>query len=184
LCSKSSSEPGGAWIVVGRVVKPHGVHGDVVAEVITDFPERLTDGVRFGLGEGDAPAGFFEAYRVRYHKGRWLLSVTGIRDRDTVEGWRGQYMFLPEQSLDQLPEGCYYEHQLVGFECRSLDDLPLGHVEGVDQGSVQTRLVVRRGQRQFLVPFVPQIVPSVDLERRVVILDPPPGLLDDDFVTA
>ena len=64
-----------SWLIVGRAAKPHGVHGDVLVEIITDFPERLTDGVRFGLGGGDEPTEFFEVHRVRFHQGRWLLSV-------------------------------------------------------------------------------------------------------------
>jgi 16S rRNA processing protein RimM len=165
------------------VAKPHGVHGDVLVEMLTDFPERLADGVRFGIGDGDAPTEFPEAHRVRYHKGRWLVSVAGIRDRDTVEEWRGRYVFLPEQSLDELPEGYYYQHHLTGLQCRSEDGRVFGEVVGIEPDEAQTRLVVRRGQREYLVPFVPEIVREVDLEEKVVILDPPPGLLDDEFET-
>ncbi len=183
MCSRSSSSPPGSepdWLVVGRVAKPHGVHGDLLIEIITDFPERLADGVRFGVGDGDVPAEFFEVHRVRYHKGRWLLSVAGIRDREAVQAWRGRYLFLPAQSLDQLPEGYFYEHHLVGLACRSMTGEDLGEVTGVDPGAGQSRLVVRRGRREFLVPYVPAIVREVDLELRLVVLDPPPGLLDDD----
>jgi 16S rRNA processing protein RimM len=165
------------------VAKPHGVHGDVLVEILTDFPERLEDGVRFGVGEGSAPSEFLEVYRVRYHKGRWLISVAGVRDRETVAEWRGRYVFLPEQSLDELPEGYYYEHHLAGLQCRSEDGRVFGDVVGIEPGEAQTRLVVRRGQREFLVPYVPEIVGKVDLDGGFIILDPPPGLLDDDFET-
>jgi 16S rRNA processing protein RimM len=187
LCSKSSSSRGSSepeWLVVGRVAKPHGVHGEIIAEVISDFPERLVSGVLFGLGEGSQPTAFFRVHRVRVHKRRWLIAVDGIRDRETVDGWRGQYIFLPEQSLDDLPKGYYYEHHLVGLLCRSVAGVDLGEVVGVDPGASQTRLVVRRGDREFLVPYVPAIVTEVDLEARRVILDPPAGLLDDDAVEA
>ena len=85
--------------------KPHGVHGDVLVDIITDFPERLTDGLRFGVGGEDGPTEFHEAFRVRYHKGRWLLSVAGLRDRDAIEPLRGRFLFLPALALDELPEG-------------------------------------------------------------------------------
>lgn len=172
------------WLVVGRVVKPHGVHGDLVVEIMTDFPERLTDGVRFGVGEGEAPSDFHEAFRVRFHKGKWLLSVKDLRDRDLAESWRGRFLFLPEQSLDELPEGFYYEHHLVGLVCRSPAGDELGEITGLDRGPGQHRLVVRRGRREFLVPYVPEIVTVVDLEAGTVTIDAPPGLLDDDAVTA
>ena len=169
------------WLIVGRVGKPHGVHGDLLVEVITDF---LVDGVRFGLGDEAQPDEFFEAHRVRYHKGRWLLSIVGIREREVVDGWRGKYIFLPEQALEDLPEGYYYEHHLAGLECRSPSGEVLGRVTGVDPGEGQIRLVILAGERESLVPYVPEIVREVDLDGGFVIIDAPPGLLDDDAIDA
>lgn len=171
---------GREWLIVGRVRKPHGVHGEVLVEIITDFPERMEEGVRFGLGPEDGPSSFHEAHRVRYHTGSWIVAVQGIRRREPVEEWRGQYIFLPEQTLDELPEGYFYEHHLVGLEVRLPDGTILGEVAGLDEGPGQTRLVVRKGQRDFLVPWVPEIVRRVDLEAGSIELDPPAGLLDDD----
>jgi 16S rRNA processing protein RimM len=170
------------WLIVGRAGKPHGVHGDLLVEIVTDFPERLSDGVRFGLGDDSGPAEFFETHRVRYHKGRWLLSIRDIRDRETVEGWRGKYLYLPEQALEDLPEGYYYEHHLTGLECRAPDGAMLGRVTGLDPGVGQSRLIVRRDRREFLVPYVSEIVLEVDLDGGFVVIDAPPGLLDDDAV--
>ncbi len=170
------------WLIVGQVGKPHGIHGDVLVDVITDFPERLTDGVRFGVGADSAPLEFHHVHRVRFHKGKWLLSVKGIRDRETIEGWRGQFLFLPEQALEDLPEGYYYEHHLVGLECRSPEGDVVGEVTGLDPGEGQSRLIVRSGLRERLVPYVPEIVREVDLEGGFVVIDAPRGLLDDDAV--
>lgn len=170
------------WLIVGRAGKPHGVHGDLLVEIVTDFPERLSDGVRFGLGDDSGPTEFFETHRVRYHKGRWLLSISDIRDRETVEAWRGKYLYLPEQALEDLPEGYYYEHHLTGLECRAPDGAMLGRVSGLDPGEGQSRLIVRRDRREFLVPYVPEIVLEVNLDGGFVVIDAPPGLLDDDAV--
>ena len=180
----SGRDGGRSWLIAGYVRKPHGVHGDVLVEIVTDFPERLEAGVRFGVGPESGPEAFFEAHSVRYHKGRWLLAVKGIRDRDTVEEWRGRCLFLPERSLDELPEGYYYEHHLVGLACVSPSGEPLGEVTAMENDGPQARLVVRRGSREFLVPYVPQIVTAVDLDAGTMTLDAPPGLLDDDAVEA
>lgn len=173
-----------SWLIVGQAGKPHGIHGDILVDIITDFPERLTDGVRFGLGDEANPQEFHHVHRVRYHKGKWLVSVKDVRDRGTVEGWRGRYLFLPEQALEDLPEGYYYEHHLVGLVCRSPDGDELGTVIGLDPGEGQSRLIVRIGQRERLVPWVPEIVREVDLEGRFVVIDAPRGLLDDDALEA
>jgi 16S rRNA processing protein RimM len=172
------------WLIVGRAGKPHGVHGDLLVEIITDFPERLSDGVRFGVGGDSRPDEFFEVHRARYHKGRWLLSIRGIREREVVESWRGKFIYLPEQALEELPEGYYYEHHLIGLECRTPDGDLLGRVTGLDPGEGQDRLVVRNGKRESLVPYVPEIVKEVDVDGGFVIIDPPAGLLDDDAIDA
>jgi 16S rRNA processing protein RimM len=108
----------------------------------------------------------------------------GIRNRDEVEDWRRLYLFLPEQQLDELPEGYYYEHHLVGLECVNRDGDALGTITAMEDSGGQTRVVVRRERREFLVPWVPAIVVEVRLDDGRVVLDPPRGLLDDDAVMA
>ena len=180
----SSGDDGRDWLIVGRAGKPHGVHGDLLVEIITDFPERMTDGVRFGVGDESHPDEFFEVHRVRLHKGRWLLSIRGIREREVVEDWRGRFLFLPEQALEDLPEGYYYEHHLTGLECRSPEGEVLGRVTGLDPGEGQSRLVINTGEGEALVPYVPEIVLEVNLDEGFVIIDAPAGLLDDDAIDA
>lgn len=172
------------WLIVGCVRKPHGVHGDLLVEILTDFPERLQEGVRFGLGDETGPDAYHVVHAVRYHRGGWLLSVRDLRDRDVAEGWRGRYLFLPEQRPEELPEGYHYDHQFVGLRCRSPEGEDLGEVVALDGEGLQARLVVRRGGRDFLVPYVPQLVTEVDVEAGTATIDAPPGLLDDDFVEA
>lgn len=179
-----SPEDSSQWLVVGRVSKPHGIQGDLTVDIITDFPERLAEGVRFGVGGDEKPETFHEVHRIRFHKRKWLLSVAGLRDRDLAESWRGRYLFLPEQSLDELPEGFHYEHHLVGLVCKTPNGEDLGKVTGIEMGPGQRRLVVRHGRREFLVPYVPEIVTNVDLEAKIVTIDAPAGLLDDNFTTA
>ena len=175
---KSTAAP--QWLIVGRVGKPHGVRGGLLVEIMTDFPERMTAGLEVGLGPEDGPEKKLGVHSVRYHRGRWLIEWVGIRSRDEVEDWRGQYLFLPEQSLDELPEGYYYEHHLVGLRCRSIEGEDLGEITGLDLDPSQIRAIVKRETREFLVPWVPAIVCNVDLDEGVVTLDPPRGLLDDD----
>jgi len=187
LCSKSSSSPPPSdvdWLIVGRVGKPHGVHGDVLVEIDTDFPERLQDDVEFGLGEESGPVESHRVFRVRYHKHCWLLSVQGIRDRNSVESWRGRYIFLPKLAREDLPEGFFYQHELVGLTAVTTSGESCGEITEVLPEGGQTRLVVRRGGVEFLVPYVPEIVVRVDLDAGNIVLDPPLGLLDDNAVVA
>ena len=101
-----------------------------------------------------------------------------------VEEWRGKFLYLPEQALEDLPEGYYYEHHLTGLECRSPEGDVLGKVTGLDPGEGQSRLVVRDGKKEHLVPYVPDIVREVDLDGGFIVIDAPRGLLDDDAIDA
>lgn len=169
------------WLIVGRVTKPHGIRGGVTADIITDFPERLTGDMEVGLGPAEGPAKFLKTHAVRAHRGRWLLEWDGVRDRDAAEELRGLYLFLPPLSREELPEGFFYEHHLVGLDCRSPEGEALGRVIGLDlETGGQTRAVVEREGREFLVPWVDAFIRGVDLEAGVVTIDAPPGLLDDD----
>ena len=151
---------------------------------MTDFPDRMVEDVEFGVGDDQAPAEFHRVFRVRLHKGRWLLSVQGIRDRSAVEDWRGRFVYLPEQPLEDLPEGYYYEHHLVGLLVVDRSGDSLGTVTGLDSDGGQVRVNVRIGRREYQIPYVPEIILEVDLERGRIAVDPPRGLLDDNAIIA
>jgi 16S rRNA processing protein RimM len=171
--------PEASWLAVGRVRRPHGVHGEVAVETVTDFPERLVAGVDVGIGE-DSPDFHKTVYKVRFHKGNWLLSFVDVRSRDEVEGWRGLWLFLPAQERSSLPENYFYEHELVGCRCARVDGSVLGEVKELLDGPGGALLAVGASGKEVLVPFVSPIVVRVDLETHTVILDPPRGLFDGD----
>jgi 16S rRNA processing protein RimM len=171
--------PEAGWLAVGRVRRPHGVHGEVAVETVTDFPERVVPGVEVGIGR-ESPEFHKVVHQVRSHKGDWLLSFVGIRDRNEIEGWRGLWLFLPAQERSRLPENYYYEHELVGFHCRLADGTALGEVTGLQTGPGGALLTVAAARGEVLVPFVLPNVVEVDLAAREVVLDPPRGLFDDD----
>jgi 16S rRNA processing protein RimM len=174
-----TERPGADWLAVGRVRRPHGVHGEIAVEPLTDFPERLTAGVEVGLG-GDHPERRVTVHGVRMHKGDFLLAVEGIRTRDEVEGWRGLHLFLPELPRSELPGGYYYEHELVGCRCVREGGGELGEVTGLQDGPAGHLLVVAAPHGEVLVPFISPIVVRVELVARTVVLDPPRGLFDGD----
>ena len=174
-----AGSPDASWLAVGRVRRPHGIHGEVTVEVLTDFPDRLAAGVEVALGAA-APEFQKTVRHVRFHKGDWLLSFEGPVTRDDVEGWRGLYLFLPPQERSALPPTYYYEHELVGCRCVLADGAPLGTVTALQDGPGGALLAVAAPAGEVLVPFASPTVVRVDLEARAVVLDPPRGLFDGD----
>jgi 16S rRNA processing protein RimM len=171
--------PSADVLAVGRVRRPHGVHGEVLVDVETDFPDRLVAGTDIGLGL-TTPSFWMRVLRVRLHKNCWLLTVQGVRSRDEVEGWRDHWVFLPEQDRSSLPDNYYYEHELAGLNCVSLEGDSLGRVRGLAEAGGGALLNVETARGDVLVPFRSPIVVSVRLAAREVVLDPPAGLFDDD----
>jgi 16S rRNA processing protein RimM len=168
------------WLAVGKIRRPHGVHGELAVDITSDFPERMQAGVSVSLGTSQ-PDRTVAVRGVRTHKGAWLLKLEGVDDRDAAEALKGQWVFLPEQPRGDLPEHYYYEHELVGCTCRGRSGEELGEVVELTDGGGGTLLAVRAGDAPaVLVPFRSPIVVHVDLKTRVIVLDPPTGLFHGD----
>lgn len=170
--------PAAEWLAVGRVRKPHGVHGELLADILTDFPERVAAGVELGIGQ--PPERFLTVARARTHKGAWLLTLDGVDTRETAEALRDAWLTLPGRSREELPAGYFYEHELTGLTCVDAAGRPLGEVSGLADNGGGALLVVQSGRGEVLVPFRRALVVRVDLAAGCLVLDPPRGLFDDD----
>lgn len=166
-------------LAVGRVRRPHGVHGEILADIMTDFPERLVTGVEVGIGVS-TPERWLRVHSARSHKGCFLLLLEGATRREDVDGWRGHWLFLPAQERSLLPPNYYYEHELAGIACVRSDGRELGEVNELSSATGTAMLTVRTRSGEVMVPFISPIIVSVDLAGRKVIVDPPAGLFEDD----
>ena len=166
-------------VIVGRIGRPHGIKGDVSVEVRTDDPEgRLAPGTTVRT-DPDA-AGPLTVESGRVHSGRLLLHFAGHDDRSAAERLRGVLLLVDVDpaARPEDPEE-FYDHQLVGLAVRRVGGEPVGELAEVLHLPGQDVLAVRTPDgREVLVPFVAEIVPSVDVDGGVVEVDPPPGLLD------
>ncbi|MEU4115821.1 ribosome maturation factor RimM [Kitasatospora sp. NPDC028055] len=168
-------------LVVGRIGRAHGIRGDVSVEVRTDEPElRLGPGAV--LLTDPASAGPLTVESGRVHSGRLLLRFAGVKDRNAAEALRGTLLISevdPEERPDDPEE--YYDHQLVGLDVVLLDGTRVGELTGVVHLPYQDLLTVEKADgTEVLVPFVTQIVPTIDLENQRAVITPPPGLIDLD----
>lgn len=168
-------------LVVGRIGRAHGLRGEATIEVRTDDPET-----RLGPGSvlltDPASAGPLTVASGRVHSGRLLLTFEGVHGRDAIEALRNT-LLLVEVDEDEVPEDPeeFYDHHLVGLRVRTRSGDEVGQVAEVLHLPGQDVLAVKRpDDTEVLIPFVYEIVPEVDLEAGLVLVDPPPGLLDAD----
>jgi 16S rRNA processing protein RimM len=168
-------------VVVGRIGRPHGIKGWLTVEVRTDDPEgRLAPGMT--VRTDPAAAGPLTIADGRVHSGRLLLMFEGYDERGAAERLRG-VLLVADVDPDERPADPdeYFDHQLVGLAVRALDGTAVGEVSEVLHLPGQDVLAVTRpDEAEVLVPFVREMVPTVDLDTRVVVIDPPPGLLGED----
>lgn len=162
-------------LMIGRVIKSHGVKGEVVVEATTDEPE-----VRFAVGEvlhgtQGKKEHTLTIKAVRTHKERLLITFEEIKDRNVADSLRGTKFFAAP--LDSDDDG-FYDHELEGLHVL-LEGKAVGEVTSVVHGGSQDLLEVNLDSgKEVLIPFVHAIVPEVDLADGTCTIDPPEGLLD------
>lgn len=172
-------------LVVGRVAKSHGVRGELVVEIRTDEPE-----VRFAPGSTlrgrlarSKEVRDFTVESAREHSGRLLVFLAGVGDRDSATALRGTLFFVNSEDLP--PSGDpdeYYDHELEGLTVQLTDATVVGTVREVLHSAAGELLSVKAAEdgREILIPFVNAIVPTVSLADRLIVIDPPEGLLDPE----
>ncbi|UGY93831.1 ribosome maturation factor RimM [Streptomyces gobiensis] len=167
-------------LVVARIGRAHGIKGEVTVEVRTDEPElRLAPGAV--LATDPASAGPLTIESGRVHSGRLLLRFEGVRDRTAAEALRNT-LLIAEIDPEELPEDLeeFYDHQLIDLDVVTRDGTAVGRIAEVAHLPGQDLLVVKRTDGgEALIPFVTEIVPEIDLAEQRVVIEPPPGLLDE-----
>jgi 16S rRNA processing protein RimM len=164
-------------VAVGRVLRPHGVRGEVVVEVLSDVPGRFLPGSRVqGIRPGKPPLALTVA-AGRPHKNGAVVRFAGCEGREAAEALRGLDLEVPRAEVPSAPSGTYYQYELLGCRCRNHGE-ELGRVVEVVEDGGGVMLIVEGGGRRVPVPFVKQFLLDVDVARGQIDLALPPGLLE------
>ncbi len=169
-------------LVVGRVVRAHGVTGELVVEVRTDDPDtRFAAGTQLrARPSGDGPERAYVIDAVREHSGRLLVRLTGVADRNAADALRGTVFVVDSDALPPIDDPDeFYDHQLEGLRVVTTDGRLVGNVNEVLHTAAGELLsVTSEAGAEILVPFVSAIVTEVSLANHTIEIDPPEGLLE------
>jgi 16S rRNA processing protein RimM len=178
-----TERPAGAddLVQVGRIERPHGLHGEVVVGPLTDFPaERFVAGATLMTARpGQVPAGeTLTIVDVRWHKGRPLVLFEGVGSVEDAEALRGQGLWIAASTRPALGPGLFYETDLVGCQVETVDGQAVGAVRRVEGAPGASVLSLDTPSGEVLVPLADEICRVIDPAARRIVIDPPAGLLE------
>ena len=165
-------------VTVARIAKPRGLKGEVAADLMTDFPERF-EGLRdvtAVLTQGERRE--LKIERFRFQNDRVVLKFEGMDTIESVEELRDAEICIPESEAVELEADEYFDWQLAGCRVETVEGQTIGNVRELMRTRGTELLVVDGGEREYLIPFAGSICTEVDVENRLIRIDPPEGLLE------
>lgn len=176
---KTSGSPAGepVHLVIGFLRRPHGVNGEIIMDIHTDFPERIKSGRKVLLGEKHLP---HTIDTVRQHNDGLLVSFRGVDTPEDAGKFRNHWVYVKASEVPPLPEGKYYKFQLVGLDVVTDEGAPLGKVtEILETGANDVYVVKDDAGREILLPVIPPVILNVDMQARLIKVHLLDGLVAD-----
>ena len=165
-------------VAIARIIRPRGLKGESISELLTDFPERFDDvkNVRAVLPDGDQRDLIIEKHW--FQNGRVVLKFEGIDSPESAETIRNAEICIAESEVSELAEDEFFDWELAGCEVRSVGGEALGTVKELMRTGGTEILVIEGTTKEYLIPFAASICIDVDVKKKLIVVDPPDGLLD------
>lgn len=169
------------FLVVGKVLRPHGVRGELRVKLLTNYPDRFRNLEHVVIGndpEDDPHTVTYEVERARLHRQHGILKLADIDERDAAEALRDQLVMVLLEDAVPLDDDEYYFFQLVGLTMVTDEGETLGEViEVLETGANEVYLVNGPRYGELLIPAIESVVKQIDLENQQIVITPLPGLL-------
>lgn len=173
--SPNSGEP--VFLVVGKLRRPHGLHGEMIMHVLSDFPERIQPGVVLYLGPERRPSVLSS---VRQHTHGLLVAFEGWRTPEESGEYRNQFAYVRADDRPPLPEGEYYHHQILGLRVIDEHQRLLGKIDKILENAANDIYVVRSKEGgEILLPAIDSVILDIDLDNGEMHVHLLPGLAPD-----
>lgn len=166
-------------VVIGKVVRPHGIKGWIKVFPLTDDPIRFRLLKDIWLQDRNDNVRVFGIEERSVKKQHVLLKLQGIDGRDQVDRIKDNHIVIQRKDCLSLDKGSYYIFDLLGAKVFTTDGKPVGVLEDVLDYPANDVYVVKNGDEEILIPAVSQIIKSVDIVSSRIEIDPVEGLLPD-----
>lgn len=174
-----SASAGESLVVIAHTTRTRGLKGELVADLLTDFPDRFQGLARlFAVAPGGEPWPI-QLENHWFQKDRVILKFTGYDTVEAAQALINHDFAVPESESVQLAPDEYYDWQLEGCRVETVTGDQVGVVKGVMRtGGVHLLIVAGDQQKDSLIPLVGSIVIKLDTEGKLIVIDPPEGLLE------
>ena len=165
-------------IAVGKISKSVGVKGEMKVALLTDSADRFRRLKSVWIGSGEETASEFSVQSVRETAGGIVLQLGGIETRSQADERRGQLVFVADKEAVRPKKGSYFIHEIVGMKVVDEAGTLLGMVTEVMQLPANDVWVVKSGDKEVLIHAIREVIRSVNLGQKLVIIRPMEGMLD------
>lgn len=164
--------------VVGHIARAHGIRGQVIVNLETDFPEeRFFPGAELFVNRAGVVAPMVVT-TARFQHDRPVIGLEGIDDMNRANALAGVELRVPVEWLAPLPDGAFYHHDLIGCRVQTVAGDLVGVVSKVEGTMGRSRLVLDTDRGELLIPLVTAICTTIDPASKQIVIAPPEGLLD------
>ena len=154
------------YLAVGFLRRAHGLRGEIIMDLHTDFPERLRNGRKLFVGEGHK---VMTLEGARPHAKGMLVKFEGIETPEDAGQLRNQWVYVRAADVPSLPEGQLYQHELFGFGVVDENGNHLGElVEILETGANDVYVVKGESGKEILLPAIPSVILETDPARRLI----------------
>jgi 16S rRNA processing protein RimM len=166
-------------IVIGKVLSPKGIKGEVKVLPLTYSIERFHEvkGVSIII-RGEKKKRLNIEYAKPYKKNIVIIKFSEISDRTSAEALRGAELKIPLEESPPPPEGSYYYYQIIGMEVITDEGRVIGKVEEIWETGANDVYIVRDREREYLIPAVEEFIREIDIDRKRMTITPVEGLLE------
>lgn len=172
-----SGEP--EFLAVGLLRKPHGLHGEMVMSVWTDFPERLQPGMKVFVGEEHQN---LNIHSVRWHRQDLLISFQDYSNPEEIGVLRNQVLFVHRDAIPPLDEDEYYFHELIGLQVVQHESgESIGIITDILETGANDVFVVRgKNGQEILIPDIDEVILEINIENQEIRIQSLPGLFTEE----
>jgi len=161
---KNTGSPTGEplYLSVGFLRRPHGVQGEIIMDLHTDFPERMKKGRKLFIGDDYK---LMTLTSVRPHQAGLLVKFKNVETPEDAGLYRNQWVYVRTKDVP-LPEGQHYQHELLGLKVMDENNNPLGKlVEIMETGANDVYVVRNDSGKEILLPNIPSVILDLDIGR-------------------